>query len=261
MKRTFENRVKGMLQEGKKTAGGWLQICSPMAAEIMSRAGFDWLMIDMEHGPGDILALISQLQAMQGYGVIPLVRAPWNDFVVIKRILDAGAYGVMVPYVNTKADAEAAVRACRYPPEGIRGVARSPRAQGFGQNSKEYFARANDEILVIVQIETAQAISNLDSILDVPGVDVIFIGPVDLASSLGHLGDVNHPEVRSAIATIENKVLKAKKALGTVSPNWEKAKELYGRGYQMVMLMSDGTSLARMGVEVMAKFREAFPDV
>jgi 2-dehydro-3-deoxyglucarate aldolase/4-hydroxy-2-oxoheptanedioate aldolase len=166
----------------------------------------------------------------------------------------------MVPYVNTKADAEAAVRACRYPPEGIRGVARSPRAQGFGQNSKEYFARANDEILVIVQIETAQAISNLDSILDVPGVDVIFIGPVDLASSLGHLGDINHPEVRSAIATIENKVLKVRKALGTVSPNWDRARELYGRGYQMVMLMSDGTSLASMGAELIAKFRETFPN-
>lgn len=261
MKQIFENRVKRMLKEGKKTAGGWLQICSPIAAEILSQAGFDWLMIDMEHGPGDILMLIGQMQAMRGYGVVPLVRAPWNDFVVIKRILDAGACGVMVPYVNTRADAEAAVKACRYPPEGIRGVARSPRAQGFGQNASEYLAKANDEMLLIVQAETAQAISNLDAILDVAGVDVIFIGPVDLASSLGHLGDVNHPEVRSAISTIETKVLKAKKALGTVSPTWERAKELYERGYQMVMLMSDGTSLAKMGIEVMAKFREAFPDV
>jgi 2-dehydro-3-deoxyglucarate aldolase/4-hydroxy-2-oxoheptanedioate aldolase len=179
--------------------------------------------------------------------------------VAIKRILDAGAYGIMVPYVNTKSDAEAAVRACRYPPEGIRGVARSPRAQGFGQNAAEYLSKANEEILLIVQAETAQAISNLDSILEVPGVDVVFIGPVDLASSLGHLGDINHPEVRSAIATIESKVLKAKKALGTVSPSWEKARELYDRGYQMVMLISDGTSLAKMAVEVMGKFREAFP--
>ena len=259
MTRVFENRVKRMLKEGKKTAGGWLQICSPLAAEVMAQAGFDWLLIDMEHGPGDVLTLIGQIQALQGYGVIPLVRAPWNDFVVIKRILDAGAYGVMVPYVNTRADAEAAVRACRYPPQGIRGVARSPRAQGFGQNAQQYLARANEEILTIVQIETAEGISNLGSILEVPGVDVIFIGPVDLASSLGHLGDPNHTEVRSAIATIEAQTLLAKKALGTVSPSWEKARELYERGYQMVTLMSDGTSLAGLAAEIMANFRKAFP--
>ena len=113
MAQPFENHVKRMLKEGQKTAGAWLQIASPFTAEIMSRAGFDWLIIDMEHGPGDILTLISQLQAMNGGGVVPLVRAPWNDFVAIKRILDAGVYGILFPYINTKEESEAAVRACK----------------------------------------------------------------------------------------------------------------------------------------------------
>ena len=260
MKQVFENRVKGILKEGKKTAGAWLQLCSPMTAEIMSRACFDWLMIDMEHGPGDVLTLIAQIQAMNGSGVVPFVRAPWNDFVAIKRILDAGTYGVMIPYVNTKGDAEAAVRACKYPPEGIRGIAGSPRAAGYGQNVKEYFARANSEVLVIVQIETVQAASNIEEIMEVPGVDVVFIGPMDLATSMGYLGNPNHPEVQNVITGVERKVLKAKKVLGTISSNWEQAWELYGRGYQMIMLMSDSVSLGQLASETVTRFRKAFPE-
>lgn len=260
MKQVFENRLKRILKEGKKTAGGWLHIGSPFTAEILSRAGFDWLMIDMEHGPGDILMLIAQLQAMNGSAVVPLVRAPWNDFVAIKRILDAGAYGVMIPYVNTKGDAEAAVRACKYPPDGIRGIAGTTRAAGFGQNPKPYLTKANDEILIIVQIETFQAVSNLDQIMDVPGVDVIFVGPMDLATSMGYLGEVNHPEVQSAIAVIEAKVLEKRKVLGTVAANWEQARDLYQRGYQMVPLIYDGVSLGKLATEIVAKFREAFSE-
>ena len=259
MKQIFENRVKRMLKEGKKPAGAWLQLCSPMSAEILSRAGFDWLMIDMEHGPGDVLTLISQLQGMNGSDAIPLVRAPWNDFVAIKRILDAGVYGVMIPYINNRADAESAVRACKYPPEGIRGIAGSPRAAGYGQSGKAYFSRANDEILIIAQIETATAVSNLDEILAVPGIDVIFIGPMDLATSMGHLGNPSNPDVQAMIAKAEAKVLKAKKVLGTISGSWEQAKELYQRGYQVIMLMSDSESLANMARDSVARFRETFP--
>ena len=122
MTQPFQNPVKQALQAGQKTAGAWLQIGSPITAEIMSQAGFDWLMIDMEHAPVDFMTLVNQMQAMAGGGAVPLVRAPWNDFVTIKRILDAGAYGVLVPYVNTRQEAEAAVQACKYPPQGTRGV-------------------------------------------------------------------------------------------------------------------------------------------
>jgi 2-dehydro-3-deoxyglucarate aldolase/4-hydroxy-2-oxoheptanedioate aldolase len=255
----IRNRVKRMLQEGKKTAGAWLQIASPFTAEILARAGFDWLIIDLEHGPGDILTLASQLQAMNGTGVTPLVRAPWNDFVTIKRILDTGVCGLLIPYVNTAEEAQAAVRACRYPPHGVRGVAGSPRAQGYGQNVREYLARANDEILLLTAVETPAAVANLESILAVDGVDGIFIGPMDLATNMGYLGDPSHARVQEAIAEIEEKVLNSGKVLATISGSWEQAQRLYDKGYQMVMLMADGVSLAKQAAEKVAQFREAYP--
>jgi 2-dehydro-3-deoxyglucarate aldolase/4-hydroxy-2-oxoheptanedioate aldolase len=244
---------------GQKTVGAWLQLASPIAAEVMARAGFDWLMIDMEHGPGDVLALIAQLQAMNGSGVMPFVRVPWNDFVIIKRILDAGAVGLLIPYVNTKAEAEAAVRACKYPPRGIRGIAGSPRAAGYGQNPLNYLSRANAEIFVMTQVETPQAVANLDEMLAVEGLDGIFIGPMDLSTSMGHFANPSHPDVQAVIAQVEAKVFAAKKVLGTISSSWEQAKGLYERGYQFVMVMSDSGSLAKLAVESVAKFREAFP--
>ena len=255
----FKNRVKKMLKEGKKTSGAWLQIASPFTAEIMSQAGFDWLLIDMEHGPGDILTLVSQLQAMNGTDTCALVRTPWNDFVAIKRILDTGVHGLLIPYVNTREEAEAAVRACRYPPDGIRGVAGSPRAQGFGQNVQDYLKNANDEILLITAVETPEAVANLDQILTVKGVDGIFIGPMDLASNMGYLGQPNQPEVQEVIAGIEKKVFASGKILATIAGTWEQAQILYERGYQMITLMADGTSLAKLASINVAQFKENFP--
>jgi len=256
---TFKNRVKRLLKEGKKTSGAWLQIASPFTAEILSSAGFDWLMIDMEHGPGDILTLISQIQAMKGTDCVPLVRTPWNDFVAIKRILDAGAQGVLVPYVNTREQAEEAVKACKYPPEGIRGVAGSPRAPGYGQNHGDYLQRANDEIFIMVAVETPDAVANLDEILQVEGLDGIFIGPMDLASNMGYLGQPGQPEVQEVIAGIENKVFASGKILATIAGTWEQAQILYERGYQMITLMADGTSLAKLAAENVTHFKENFP--
>jgi 2-dehydro-3-deoxyglucarate aldolase/4-hydroxy-2-oxoheptanedioate aldolase len=255
----FTNSLKQQLKAGRRTVGAWLQIASPMTAEIMSRAGFDWLMIDMEHGPGDIPTLVAQLQAMNGAGVTPLVRAPWNDFVILKRILDAGAFGVLVPYVNTRAEAEAAIRACRYPPAGVRGIAGSPRAAGYGQKIMDYLTRANDEIFVMTAVETPQADANLEAILTLPDLDGIFIGPMDLSTAMGHFGNPTHPEVQAVIASIEAKVLGSGKALATVANSWEQARRLYDRGYQMLTVMADGTSLARLAHEAVTQFREAYP--
>ena len=254
----FRNNLKRMLKEGKKTAGAWVQIASPFTAEILSQAGFDWLLIDMEHGPGDILTLISQLQAMKGSDASALVRAPWNDFVIIKRILDTGVHGVLVPYVNTKEEVETAVRACRYPREGIRGVAGSPRAQGYGQNVMDYLRRANEEILLITAVESREAVSNLDEILEVPELDGVFIGPMDLSTNMGHMGNADHSEVKEAIVTVERKVLEAGKVLSTISGSWEQAEQLYERGYQMVTLMADGISLGRLAATKLAQFREVY---
>jgi 2-dehydro-3-deoxyglucarate aldolase/4-hydroxy-2-oxoheptanedioate aldolase len=260
MTQVFKNRVKQTLKEGKKTAGAWLQIGSPITAEIMSQAGFDWLMIDMEHAPVDFMTLVSQMQAMTGGGAVPLVRAPWNDFVTIKRILDAGAYGLLVPYVNTREEAEAAVKACKYPPDGIRGVAGSPRAAGYGQNVSNYLPNANDQILVLTAVETAAAVENLDDILAVSGLDGIFIGPMDLSTSMGYMGNPGHPEVQAAIETIEHKTLGAGKILSTITGSWEQAQARYEKGYQMIMLMADGVAVGQLAAGTVANFRQAYPD-
>jgi 2-dehydro-3-deoxyglucarate aldolase/4-hydroxy-2-oxoheptanedioate aldolase len=255
----YENKLKTKLNAGKKTAGAWAQIASPFTAEILSNAGFDWLMLDMEHGPGDILTLISQIHAMKGADCVPLVRTPWNDFVAIKRILDTGAQGVLIPYVNNRAEAEDAVRACKYPLEGIRGVAGSPRAAGYGQNIGNYLQRTNDQIFIMIAVETPDALANLDEILLVDDLDGVFIGPMDLASSMGYFGDPSQAEVQVAIREVETKVLEAGKVLATTTGTWEQAKQLYARGYQMLMLMADGVSLAKQAKEIVSQFLVEYP--
>lgn len=248
------------MKEGKKTVGAWCQICSPYTAEIMAREGFDFIAIDLEHAPTDTAILLELVRALDGTGVQPFVRAPWNDFVAIKKILDTGVSGVVVPYVNTKEEAEAAVKACKYPPEGIRGMSGSPRAAGYGRNPMEYLKRANAEIMVITQAETAIAVANIDEILEVEDLDGIFIGPMDLATSMGYFGDASQPEVQEAIATVEKKTLAAGKVLGSIAGTWEQAKAKYDKGYQMLMVMADGTTVARVAAEKVAQFREAYPD-
>lgn len=256
----YENALKTKLKASKKTIGAWVQIASPFTAEILSSAGFDWLMLDMEHGPGDILTLVSQIHAMKSTDSVPLVRTPWNDFVIIKRILDAGAQGVLIPYVNTLAEAEQAVKACKYPLEGIRGVAGSPRAAGYGQNLGGYLQRANTEIFIMIAIETPQAVENIDEILQVDGLDGLFIGPMDMASSMGYFGDPSQPEVQETIRLIESKVLATDKALATTTGTWEGAQKLFERGYQMLMLMADGVSLANLAANKVGKFKDYYPE-
>ena len=255
----FNNPLKHKLQNRCKVAGAWLQLASPFTAEILGQAGFDFLMIDMEHGPGDILTLVAQIQAMKCSSASPLVRATWNDFVLVKRILDAGAHGILFPYVNTAEEAEAAVRACKYPPEGIRGLAGSPRAAGYGQNSMDYLQYANEEIFVMTAIETPEAAANLDKILDVKGLDGIFIGPMDLATSMGYFAAPGKSEVQAMIRNIEEKVLASGKVLATISNSWEQAQQRYERGYQMLTLMADGVALGNLASELLDKFRVAYP--
>ncbi len=245
-----------MLEAGEATCGAFLQMNSHISAEILSRAGFDWLIVDMEHAPVDFDSLLRQLQAI-GDKCVPFVRAPWNDPVAIKRILDTGARGIVVPYVNSRAEAMAAVSACKYPPQGTRGAAMSPRAAGYGSATTDYFAQANRDTVVIVSVETRDAAKNLDDILSVPGLDGVFIGPMDLAVSLGH-SDVKCDQVREVIDGIEKKVLASDKFLGTVATDWDNAKACYERGYQWLILMQDGLTLASRADSVVRKFRETF---
>lgn len=255
------NIVKQKLRGGQKTIGGFLQTLSPVAAEIMSQSGFDWLIVDLEHAPGDFANLQAQLQAMNGSDVVPFARAPWNDVVAIKRILDTGVMGVLVPYVNTRAQAEAAVAACKYPPEGVRGVAGSPRAAAYSGNAMTYLESANADTIVMIAVETTEAVENLDQILEVEGLDGIFIGPMDLASSMGYLGNPAHPEAQSQIAVIEDKVLASDKFLGTVATTADKARACFDKGYQWLVLMQDGVALRKAGDDVVAKFHRSYAEV
>jgi len=255
MKTVIDNAVKRRLNAGEKTSGAWLSLCSPIAAEIMADAGFDWLLIDMEHGHGDYQTLLAQLQAIEGSGTVPLVRVQGNDPMVIKRVLDLGAYGAMIPWVSGRKECEAAAAACKYPPDGLRGMAGSHRAAGFGRFGADYWKRANTEVLVIVQIETVAALRDIDAMLAVPGVDVAFVGPTDLSAALGHVGDPKHPEVAEAIATIERAAQKAGVALGTISRGVEDAKPLYARGYQMITLASDAGLVTQGAGAAVTQFR------
>jgi 2-keto-3-deoxy-L-rhamnonate aldolase RhmA len=177
----LKNLLKERLKRGETLIGTFVGLGHPDVTEWLSRLGFDWLLLDAEHGPMDFETLQSMMQSMTGSSCIPVVRPQWNDPVIIKRILDIGAYGVLVPWVNSKEEAEAAVRACRYPPEGVRGW--GPRRAGMFD--PDYFKSANEEILVAVQIETEKALRNIDEILSVGGVDACYIGPNDLSCSLG----------------------------------------------------------------------------
>lgn len=259
MEITNINYVKKLLKEGKRVSACWAQAASNITAEILADCGFDVVMMDMEHGPGDILTLISQIQALKGQPAIPFVRAPWNDFVMIKKILDAGAFGLLVPYVNTAEEAEQAVKAIRYPLDGIRGVSGSARGAHFTNNSMDYFQRSRDELFLMTAVETPEAVDNIEELVSVEGLDGLFIGPMDLSTSMGYFADPSHPEVRQAIAKVEKVVLKSNKILATVGGTWEQAAAKYDLGYQMLLLMSDTVSLSRMGQNLIQDFRERYP--
>jgi len=177
----LKNLLKEKLQKGQVVIGTFVALGHPDVTERLSRLGFDWLVIDGEHAPLGFEVMQQMMQAMNGSNCTPLARPQWNDMVIIKRVLDIGAHGVIIPWVNTKEEAEYAVRACKYPPEGLRGW--GPRRAGLFD--PDYFETANDEILVVVMIETTKAVRNIDDILSVKGVDACFIGPNDLSHSFG----------------------------------------------------------------------------
>ena len=233
---------------------------SPYAAEIFAKAEVDVLMVDMEHGPNDILSLIDQFRAMGRFNGVPFVRAPWNDMVAIKRILDAGAYGILVPYVNSAEEARQAVSYCKYPMEGVRGVAPSPRAPGFGMNSANYMQHANEETLVMTAVETMEAVEHIEEIVQVEGLDGIFIGPMDLATSMGHFCNPSHPDVQAAIRKVEQTVIGSGKFLATVASGMEDARKKYDRGYGLVVAFADGGVLGSVAMKNVKEFHEAYPN-
>lgn len=255
-KKYFDSTIVEKLRQGGKVCAAWGQLGSNISAEIMAEAGFDMIVFDMEHAQITLPQLVSMIQGLKGTDCIPIVRAPWNDMVWCKHILDTGAYGIHVPYVSTKEEAENAVRYCKYPLQGVRGLAGSPRATNYGMNMGDYFPRANRDTLVIVAIETPQGVANIEEIVAVDGVDGIFIGPMDLATSMGYLANPAHPEVQAAIGRIEEVVLPSGKFLATLAPNAAAAKKFYDKGYGLVYMMSDSGAIARAAQDNVKAFRE-----
>jgi 4-hydroxy-2-oxoheptanedioate aldolase len=234
-----ENRVVHAWRDGGQTVGAWLSIPSSFSAESMAHAGFDWLCIDMQHGLIDYPDAVHMMQAISTTETVPFVRVPWNDPPTIMKVLDAGAYGVVVPLVNNAEEAQRAVWACRYPPDGGRSSGPA-RAAMYG--GRDYQAEANGEIACIVMIETAEALENLDAILSVPGVDAAYIGPSDLAYAIGltPTGDNNEPKHVETVDRIFDACKQHGVAPGIHTGSVEYTQRYLKQGFQMVTLGADG---------------------
>ena len=232
--------LNAKLKTGGQLFGGFLNSGSPSVAEMMAAAGYDCLMIDAEHSPIGIETMSAMATAIRSGGAHTLVRVPAMDPVHIKLALDLGVDGIMAPAINSAAEAKALVAACRYPPEGHRGVAVPViRASAYGFNAADYIQEANEALLVIAQIETARGVAEAEAIAATPGIDLCFIGPHDLSASLGHMGQPDHPETKAAIAQVESSVRKAKRWLGTIPTASRSADRLFADGYQLVLGSAD----------------------
>jgi 4-hydroxy-2-oxoheptanedioate aldolase len=249
-----KNRFKQALAAGKPQIGLWGSIPSHYTAEVVAGAGFDWFLIDTEHTPADIENVLRQLQAIAAYPTAPVVRVPWNDMVTIKRILDTGVQSILIPQITTVEEAKNAVAYARYPKAGLRGVAGSTRATRFGR-IENYFRQADAEICVLLQLESGEALKNLEAIAAIDGVDGIFIGPADLHASLGHLGEVAHKEVLPVIDDAIVRIAKAGKAPGILTANEELARRWLKLGATFVAVGADVGILARGADALAAKFK------
>jgi 4-hydroxy-2-oxoheptanedioate aldolase len=252
-----ENSLRFLWSEGGVALGGWLTVPSSFSAEIMAHAGFDWVCVDMQHGMIDELQMIEMLQGISSSETVPLVRVPRNEAGIIGKCLDAGAWGVIVPMVNSPEEAMAAVEACRYAPVGIRsyGPLRANYYAGF-----DYFSRANREVLCIVMVETKQAVERADEIASVPGVDAIYIGPADLSITLGLQPGPDNPDGAFTVAL--DRVLEACNRHGVVpgiAGNAETAVKRVAQGFRLVEVASDAGLLGLGAGRALAYVRPA-PD-
>lgn len=240
------NTFKQALREGRPQIGFWVSLANAYSTEIVAGSGFDWLLIDGEHSPNDPPSVLPQLQAAAAYPVSAIVRPAWNDKVLIKRYLDVGAQSLLIPYVQTPQEAADAVAAVRFPTRGVRGVAGTTRASRFGRVA-DYTARAEEEICLLVQIETRAGLDNLEAIARTDGIDGVFIGPADLAAGLGHLGQIGHEEVQSAIREAIQRIRACGKPAGILATD-----EASTRRY-----MEWGTTFTAVGLDAMILARES----
>ncbi len=238
----FANPLKHRLAKGEPVVGHWISLPSPSIMELMASYDPDWLLIDTEHGPADWERVEDLLRAMKGTNVVPLIRVTANDPALIKRALDRGAYGVLVPLVSNAEQARAVVAAAKYPPDGVRGVA-GTRVNRFGTDLPDYFAQWNSQVLVMCQVETIEALENIDAIAAVPGVDVLFIGPNDLSASLGHFRKFDHPEYLAAVDRILKATAHHGISAGYMTGSAEETLQRIDQGFRFVAGGSDARLL------------------
>lgn len=249
------NDFKAALARGDAQVGMWLGLANPYSAEVVAGAGFDWLLIDGEHAPNTVPTILAQLQAIAPYPSHPVVRVPWNDPVIVKQVLDLGVQTLLVPMVQSADEARAAVAATRYPPHGIRGVGSALARASRWNRVGEYLHRANDEMAVLVQVETRAGLDAIDAIARVEGVDGVFIGPADLAADLGYLGNSGHPDVQAAIDGAIRAIQAAGKAPGILGADEAAARRYLEAGALFVAVGVDTTLLARSAEALAARFK------
>jgi 4-hydroxy-2-oxoheptanedioate aldolase len=248
------NPFKRALRAGRPQIGLWSSLASHLAAELVAGAGFDWLLLDMEHAPNELPMIHAQLQAVAGGSAHPIVRPPWNDMVVIKRLLDIGVQSLLIPYVQTAEEARNAVAYTRYPPQGLRGFATGPRANNYGRIT-DYVQTYADELCLLVQVETRQGLDNLEAIAAVDGVDGVFIGPADLAAALGHPGELTHPDVQAAIEDAIGRLVAIGKPPGILTGDEALAHRYLELGCRFTAVGAD-LALLRAGADALAaRFR------
>lgn len=254
--------LKQRLKKKELTIGSWLQISNPVVAEIMAKAGFDWLVVDMEHSSIGINQAFSLIQTIELAGCVPLVRLSSNDSTLIKRVMDAGSHGIIVPNVNSANDAVAAVKAVRYPPDGTRGVGLW-RAQGYGFDFEKYRRWQATETIVIVQIEHIHGVKNLEAILHTEGVDGFIIGPYDLSASLGIPGEFEHPQFKATIEKIHRISKETNALMGThvIKPDVSAVKEKIKSGYRLIAYSIDTLFLGQSCREGLKEIRAVWENI
>ena len=248
------NHLKAALKAGRQQIGLWCSLASPFSTEIVAGSGFDWLLLDMEHTPNDLRDIYGQLQAMMEGTTQAVVRVPSDDPILIKRVLDSGVQALMIPNVEDAAQARRAVAATRYAPKGVRGFSQAPRAARFGRVAN-YHTRCEAELLVTVQIESRQALANIEEIAAVEGVDGLFIGPGDLSTSLGYIGQQSHIDVVAVIEDAVRRIVLSGGIAGVLTPNEALVRRYMAAGTLFTAVGSDAGLLARTSEQLAARFR------
>ena len=251
------NEFKRALARGDTQIGLFLGLANAFSAELLAGTGFDWLLIDGEHGPNDLRSVIAQLQALAAHAERVAVRSVDHDAARIKQLLDAGVQTLMAPMVESAEQAQALVRAMRYAPEGVRGVGTAMARAAHWNGVADYFAHANAEMCLIAQIESVQGLAQLEQIAAVDGVDALFIGPSDLAASMGYLGQPGHPEVKAAVAGAIARIVKSGKAAGVFSADAALAADYHGMGVRFLLVGVDTLLLRNAAVALASKFKQA----